>query len=212
MRYRLIVVLMVWASALSVYGETVAFLGDSITAGYGLDETEAYPALIQSVLLSTPWKVVNAGISGDTTTGGVRRVAWLLKLKPSIVVIALGANDGLRGVATDQIQANLQKMVAQIVASGARPVLVGMLLPTNYGEDYRTRFTAVWPTVATATQTPLLPFLLEGVAADRYLNQADGIHPTAAGQRVIANHLLTFLAPLLKLDSLPRIPLAQETP
>lgn len=198
MRYRLIVVLMVWASALSVYGETVAFLGDSITAGYGLDETEAYPALIQSVLRSTPWKVVNAGISGDTTTGGVRRVAWLLKLKPSIVVIALGANDGLRGVATDQIQANLQKMVAQIVASGARPVLVGMLLPTNYGEDYRTRFTAVWPTVATATQTPLLPFLLEGVAADRYLNQADGIHPTAAGHRIVARNVWATLAPLVK--------------
>ena len=212
MRYRLIVVLLVWASAVSLYGETIVFLGDSITAGYGLDEAEAYPALLQSALRSTPWKVVNAGVSGDTTTGGVRRVAWLLKSKPSVVVIALGANDGLRGVATDLIKSNLQLMVSQIVASGARPVLVGMLLPPNYGDDYRSRFTSMWPTVATATQTPLLPFLLEGVAADRTLNQADGIHPTAAGQRVIANHLLTFLAPILNLDSLPRVPQAQETP
>ena len=205
MRDRLFLELLVWLALVALPGETVVFLGDSITAGYGLDENDAYPALIQATLSPTAWKVVNAGVSGDTTAGGVRRVAWLLKSKPEIVVIALGANDGLRGVPTAKIQANLLQMITAIKASGARPLLVGMQMPPNYGADYRTQFAAVWPTVAAASQVPLLPFLLEGVAADRALNQTDGIHPTAAGQRIIGQHLLNFLGPFMHLDPIPRL-------
>ena len=205
MRDRLFLVLLVWLALVALPGETVVFLGDSITAGYGLDENDAYPALIQATVSSTAWKVVNAGVSGDTTAGGVRRVAWLLKSKPEIVVIALGANDGLRGVPTAKIQANLLQMITAIKASGARPLLVGMQMPPNYGADYRTQFAAVWPTVAAASQVPLLPFLIEGVAADRALNQTDGIHPTAAGQRIIGQHLLNFLGPFMHLDPIPRL-------
>ena len=193
-------------------GATVVFFGDSLTAGYGLDESEAYPALIQTALVQTAlvesgstWRVVNAGVSGDTTTGGVRRINWVLKSKPAVVVVALGANDGLRGIPIAQIEENLQKIIAAIRAGGAQPVLAGMLVPPNYGEAYRTQFAAIWPKIATQTQTPLLPFLLAGVAADPNLNQSDRIHPNAAGQRIIAQQMLTFLAPLLPLPSVPAI-------
>ncbi len=186
-------------------GATVVFLGDSITAGYGLDEAEAYPAVTQTALsvAGSSWQVVNAGISGDTTAGGVQRIDWVLKAKPAIVVVALGANDGLRGIPIPQISGNLQKIITAIHAGGAQAVLAGMLIPPNYGEDYRTRFAAVWPALAEANHIPLLPFLLEGVAAERSLNQADGIHPTAAGQRIIARSMLRFLAPLLQLKTVP---------
>lgn len=207
MRSRWFVVLWLWLCIAMVHlnAETVVFLGDSITAGYGLDESEAYPAVIQAALHSTAWKIINAGVSGDTTSGGVRRVAWLLKSKPDLVVIALGANDGLRGIPTAQIQANLQQMITAITASGSSPLLVGMQMPPNYGEDYRTQFAAVWPAVASASQVPLLPFLLDGVAADRAVNQADGIHPTAAGQRIIAEKMLHFLGPFMHLDPIPHL-------
>lgn len=212
MRYRLLFFSLFIAFSIQIrlVGETVVFLGDSITAGYGLDESQAYPALLQTAFSTTSpaWKVVNAGVSGDTTAGGVRRVSWLLKSKPEIVVVVLGANDGLRGIPISQIESNLQKMVAMVVANGARPVLVGMQMPPNYGEDYRTKFAAIWPRLAAASQVPLMPFLLEGVAADRTLNQADGIHPTAAGQRIIAEHMLAFLAPILHLNPFPHLPAA----
>lgn len=181
--------------------ETISFLGDSITAGYGLAEAQAYPALIQAELVrrGSPWTVINAGVSGDTTAGGLHRVAWLLKAKPAIVVIALGANDGLRGLPIEQIDGNLRQILQRIQAAGVKPLLVGMQLPTNYGVDYRTRFAALFPAIAEQSATPLYPFLLTGVAADQALNQADGIHPNAAGQQIIATQMLTFLAPHLGL-------------
>lgn len=127
--------------------ESICFFGDSLTAGYGLAEKEAYPALFQAELIArgSAWKVTNAGLSGDTTAGGLRRLAWILKAKPTIVVVALGANDGLRGVPVAQINGNLRKMVEQIRVSGAKPILAGMQLPTNYGAAYSTDFAAIWP-------------------------------------------------------------------
>ena len=175
--------------------KNILFFGDSLTAGYGLAEKEAYPALFQAELIArgSAWKVTNAGLSGDTTAGGLRRLAWILKAKPTIVVVALGANDGLRGVPVAQINGNLRKMVEQIRVSGAKPILAGMQLPTNYGAAYSTDFAAIWPAIAKDTVTPLVPFLLDGVAGDRALNQTDGVHPNAAGQKVIATQLITLL-------------------
>ena len=192
-------VLVLLATVLRLPAETVAFLGDSLTAGYGLDDSQAYPALIQDQLrLSAPqWNVINSGVSGDTSSGAVRRVTWVLKAKPTVVVVAIGANDGLRGLPVAQLEANLTRIIAAISAAGAKPLLVGMQLPTNFGPEYRTEFAAVFPRVAEQAKVPLLPFLLAGVAMDPKLNQADGIHPNAEGQQRIAATVLTFLRPHL---------------
>ena len=196
-------VLVLLATVLRLPAETVAFLGDSLTAGYGLDDSQAYPALIQDQLrLSAPqWNVINSGVSGDTSSGAVRRVTWVLKAKPTVVVVAIGANDGLRGLPVAQLEANLTRIIAAISAAGAKPLLVGMQLPTNFGPEYRTEFAAVFPRVAEQAKVPLLPFLLAGVAMDPKLNQADGIHPNAEGQQRIAATVLTFLRPHLGLPA-----------
>ncbi len=174
--------------------ERVVFLGDSLTAGYGLEEAQAYPALIQA--RAPTWTVTNAGVSGDTSAGALRRLPWVLKAKPTIVFIAIGANDGLRGLPTEQLERNLSAIVAQVVAAGAKPILAGMRLPANYGEEYRTRFAAVYPAVATAAKIPVMPFLLEGVAMVPSLNQSDTVHPNAVGQLLVADHVLAFMKSL----------------
>jgi acyl-CoA thioesterase-1 len=174
---------------------TIVCLGDSITAGRGLSEEEAYPALVQGLARQDglDWRVVNAGVSGDTTAGGLRRVDWLIKGSPDLVLIALGANDGLRGLPVAASSANLRAIIDRLRAAKVRVALAGMLLPMNYGEDYRSAFAAIFPALAAECHLPLLPFLLEGVGGKAELNQADGIHPTAAGQRLIAAHVYAFL-------------------
>jgi acyl-CoA thioesterase-1 len=175
-------------------------LGDSLTAGFGVAKDEAWPALIEARLRAEgyPYRVVNAGVSGDTTAGGLRRVDWVLKARPDVVVVALGANDGLRAQSVGAIEANLVAIVERLKASGARVLLAGMRMPPNYGAEYGRAYASVFPSVARRTGTPLMPFLLDGVAADRRLNQADGIHPTADGYRVIADRLWPYLVPLLR--------------
>ena len=179
--------------------ETLVFLGDSLTAGRGLSEDQAYPALVARDLASRfpTWRVINAGVSGDTSASGLRRVAWVLKAKPTLVVVALGANDGLRGQPVERIEANLDGIITALQAGGAKVALAGMQMPLNLGPDYRTAFAAVYPRVAERHHLPLLPFLLEGVALVPDLNQADGIHPTAEGQRRIAALVTPFVIPLL---------------
>ncbi len=191
--------LLVLLCAITVRAETVAILGDSLTAGYGLEESQAYPALVQQALRAghPQWTVINAGVSGDTSTGALRRIAWVLKAKPELVLIAIGANDGLRGQPLDQLEANLRAIIAKVAAAGSTPLLAGMRLPTNLGADYRERFAAIYARVASETKTPLLPFLLEGVAMDPALNQADGIHPNAVGQERVAATVLAFVSPYL---------------
>lgn len=200
MRWLLVALVVAWSGP-RLAAETVVFLGDSLTAGYGLDETQAYPAVIHERLrASAPqWTVINAGISGDTSAGALRRVSWMLKAKPTIVVVAIGANDGLRGLPVTQLETNLEKIITAISAAGAKPVLAGMQLPTNFGAEYRTAFAAVYPRVAARQAIPLMPFLLSGVAMDPKLNQADGIHPNAQGQQVVATTMLAFLTPHLGL-------------
>lgn len=179
---------------------TLAFLGDSLTAGYGLESTQAFPALVGERLRSRnlAWKVVNAGVSGDTSAGGLRRMDWLFRQRVDLLFVCLGANDGLRGIPVEATEQNLRAIIARARQGGARVVLAGMRLPENYGRDYQGRFEAMFRRVAKAERVPLLPFLLEGVAMQPGLNQADGIHPNAEGARRVADRVWTFLEPLLK--------------
>ena len=177
----------------------IVALGDSLTAGLGVAADEAYPARLEARLAREGYgyRVVNAGVSGDTTAGGLRRVDWVLRAKPEIVIVALGANDGLRAQSPQAMRENLATIVRRLQAAGARVLLAGMRLPTNYGAQYTKEFQAVFPEVARSTGVAFMPFLLDGVAADPRLNQPDGIHPTAAGQQVIADRLWPYLRPLL---------------
>ena len=176
----------------------VAF-GDSLTAGYGVAPAESYPGRLAARLAAEgyPYRVVNAGVSGDTTAGGLRRVDWALSLKPAVAIVALGANDGLRGQSTMEMHANLERIVERFQGGGARVLVAGMRLPPNYGLRYADEFQRVYSAVARRRGTPLMPFLLDGVALDARLNLPDGIHPTAEGYRIIADRLWPYLAPLL---------------
>ena len=187
------------ASATPRADHLIVALGDSLTAGLGVGVEEAYPALLEARLRREgfDYRVVNAGVSGDTSAGGLRRLDWALKLKPQVLIVALGANDGLRGQPPAALRANLTQIVERARGAGARVLLAGMRVPPNYGDEYARAFAAVYTSVARATGVPLAPFLLDGVAGDPRLNQADGIHPTAEGQRVIAEHLWPHLRPLL---------------
>jgi acyl-CoA thioesterase-1 len=141
---------------------------------------------------------VNAGVSGDTTAGGLRRVDWVLRARPEVVIVALGANDGLRGLPPAAMRANLVAIVDRLQAGGARVLLAGMRLPPNYGEAYTRDFARVFPEVARQAGVAFMPFLLDGIAADSRLNQTDGIHPNAAGHAVVAERLWPYLEPLLR--------------
>jgi acyl-CoA thioesterase-1 len=177
----------------------VAF-GDSLTAGLGVAPEEAYPAQLQRRLdeAGYRYRVVNAGVSGDTTAGGVRRVDWVLNSQPTIVILEFGGNDGLRGIDPAQTKANLDRIIAHLQAAGVTVVLAGIKLPPNYGADYTARFEAIYPELARTHDLPLIPFFLEGVAAKPDLNQADGIHPTGPGYRIIVDHMIPVLEPLLE--------------
>jgi acyl-CoA thioesterase-1 len=178
----------------------IVCLGDSITAGYGLREDQGYPALLQARIkaLGLPHRVVNAGVSGDTSAGGLARMDWLLKQRIDVLFVALGGNDGLRGLGPEQMQANLSAIVEKGHAAGAQVVLAGMRMPTNYGADYRREFEAVYPAVAKRYGVPLLPFLLEGVALNPQMNQQDGIHPTAEGAKLVEANVWKALAPAIQ--------------
>ena len=194
-----VVLLLVVASPAFAADHVIAALGDSLTAGLGVSPEEAYPAVLEARLRREgfEYRVINAGVSGDTSAGGLRRIDWVLKLRPDVVIVALGANDGLRGQAPDVLRDNLTRIIERARAAGVRVLLAGMRLPPNYGDDYARAFAGVYPAVARATGVPLAPFLLDGVAGDARLNQPDGIHPTVEGQRVIAERLWPYLKPLL---------------
>ena len=192
-------VFMLLATPVHAASRVIAALGDSLTAGLGVAPDEAYPALLEARLKREgyDYRVINAGVSGDTSSGGLRRLDWLLRQQPEILIVALGANDGLRGQPVAMLRDNLTAIVQKARAAGARVLLVGMRMPPNYGAAYTRDFAAVFPDVARKTNVPLVPFLLEGVAAEVRLNQGDGIHPNVEGQRMIAEHLWPHLRPLL---------------
>jgi acyl-CoA thioesterase-1 len=178
----------------------ILMLGDSLTAGFGLPSELAYPALVQERLEARgyPHRVVNAGVSGDTSAGGLSRLDWLLRQRVDILLLALGANDGLRGQDPDAMRANLAAVIERAQARGIRVVLAGMQMPANYGLDYTRRFSGVYPELARRYDVLLIPFLLDGVAMNGNLNQADGIHPNAEGARVLADTVWKALEPLLE--------------
>ena len=177
----------------------VAF-GDSLTAGLGVAADETYPAQLQRRLdaLGLQYRVVNAGVSGETTAGGVRRVPWILRSRPEVVILELGANDGLRGLRVDETRGNLEQIIRQLQRSGVQVILAGMKLPPNYGKEYLSGFERIYPELAARYQLPLIPFFLEGVAASHTLNQADGIHPTPQGYRTIVDTMLRTIQPVLE--------------
>lgn len=178
----------------------VVVLGDSLAAGDGLPASQAFPAVLERTLRERGLAVAvqNAGVSGDTSAGGLQRLDWLLRQSPDLVVLELGANDGLRGLPTEQTEANLRAIVEQSRAAGADVLLVGMQVPGNMGAEYQQRFREIFPRVAQDTGIPLVPFLLEGVALVPELNLPDGIHPTAEGQERLAANVLPHLEPLVR--------------
>ncbi len=183
--------------------KTVIFFGDSLTAGYGLEEpaTEAFPALIQNKITAAhlPWRVVNAGLSGETTAGGLRRVDWILRQPVDVFVLALGGNDGLRGIDPAVSRANLQGIIDRVRAKNpsAKIILAGMMMPANMGEDYVRAFHDLYPALAEKNGVALVPFLLEGVGGNPGLNQRDGIHPNVRGHAIVAENVWKVLHLLL---------------
>lgn len=183
--------------------KTILFFGDSLTAGYGLDDpSQAFPGVVQGKIDSAKlhYKVVNAGVSGETTAGGKGRISWILKQKVDVFVLELGANDGLRGLPITQTEQNLQAIVDSVKAKypGAKLMLLGMMVPPNMGSTYANGFTAVFPHLATKNKMTFMPFLLKDVAGIPSLNQKDGIHPTAQGAKIVGNNVWQVLRPLLK--------------
>jgi acyl-CoA thioesterase-1 len=177
----------------------VAFLGDSIAAGLHLARDEAFPAVLQHrlALRGHPFHLINAGVSGDTTAGGATRVDWILRQEPDVVVVELGANDGFRGVPLETVEANLREIVVSIQSAGARPVLLGIRLPPNYGADYTTGFDALYARVAEELETAHVPYFMRGVAGVPEMNLPDGIHPTPEGHRKLAENVANTLADVL---------------
>jgi acyl-CoA thioesterase-1 len=181
---------------------SILFLGDSITAGYGLELSQAYPGLIQKKIDANGWdfKVVNAGQSGDTTAGGLARLDWLLNNRVEVLVLELGGNDGLRGLSVPEIKKNLQAIIDRTKARypEAKIVIAGMKVPPNMGGDYGRRFDAVFPELAKTNNAALIPFILKGVGGMREMNLPDGIHPTAKGHEIVAENVWKVLEPVLR--------------
>jgi acyl-CoA thioesterase-1 len=179
----------------SVMAETILFLGDSLTEGYQLSKEEAYPALIEKKLKKKhkDIKVINGGVSGATTASGLKRMDWYLKAKPDIMVLALGGNDGLRGTKVDETEKNLSLVIEKAQERGIRVVLVGMKMPTNMGEPYRSQFEKIFPKLAKKYSLRLVPFILEGVGGEPKYNLPDGIHPNPQGHEMMAETVLKVL-------------------
>ena len=181
--------------------KTILFFGDSLTAGYGLSTEEAFPALVEKKLLKNgkPYKVVNAGLSGETSAGGLSRIDWILRQPVDIFILELGANDGLRGLPLEQTEKNLQAIINKVKAKNpkAKIVIAGMLVPPNMGKDYTTRFKKIFPELAKKNEAALIPFLLQNVAGIEDLNLADGIHPNVEGHKIVADNIYKVITPLL---------------
>ncbi len=185
--------------------KNILFFGNSLTAGYGLDASEAFPALIQQKIdsLGLPYKAINAGLSGETSAGGKNRIDWLLRQPVDVFVLELGANDGLRGIPPAETKKNLQAIIDKVKAKypDAKLVMAGMEVPPSMGGSYASEFRVIFRQLANENNMSLVPFLLEGVGGVRNLNQRDGVHPTAEGQKILAENVWQVLKDVLQEDS-----------
>ncbi|MBA2762229.1 MAG: arylesterase [Segetibacter sp.] len=185
----------------TVKTKTIIFFGNSLTAGYGLSPSQAFPALIQKKIdsLGLPYKVINAGVSGETSSGGNSRIDWILRQPVDVFVLELGANDGLRGIPSSETKKNLQSIINKVKAKypGAQLVLTGMQIPPSMGQQYAGEFRDIYPELANKNRITLVPFILEGVGGELKLNQEDGIHPTEEGHKVLAENVWRELKELL---------------
>ncbi|WP_372755018.1 arylesterase [Mariniflexile sp.] len=185
------------------HSKTIVFFGDSLTAGYGLEDmNDAFPGIIQAKIdsLNLDYSIVNSGVSGETTSGGRNRIDWVLSEKPTIFILELGANDGLRGVPLKQSKENLQAIIDAVRNKypSTKIILAGMQIPPNMGQDYTTEFKNIFPELAKKNDLQLIPFLLENVGGVAELNQADGIHPTKEGHKLLAKNVWEVLEPMLR--------------
>jgi len=188
------------ASSIAQDEFTILFLGDSLTEGYGLQENESFPSLIESRLATDDMdhvRIINAGISGSTSASGLSRLQWYIRSRPDLMVLSLGANDGLRGLSIEEMKANLTKTIKYALDNNVQVAITGMLVPPNMGPEYTEAFAQVFPDLAEEYNIPFMPFLLQDVAAIPELNQADGIHPNVEGTKIVAENVYRFLKPLL---------------
>lgn len=190
------------SNAVAQTEKNIVFLGDSLSAGYGVEPSQAFPSLIAKKIEEEhlPYHVDNAGLSGDTSAGGLRRIDWLLQKKIDVLVLELGGNDGLRGLPVEAMKSNLRAIIAKVRATNpdAKIIIAGMQIPPNVGIDYAVNFKRAFQELAAETHATLIPFLLENVGGIQSLNQADMIHPTAAGHRIIADTVWKTLEPILQ--------------
>lgn len=197
----ILIILLLFAFPAVPPQKTILFYGDSLTAGYGLSPDEAYPNLVGKKLVShgKNVKVINAGLSGETSAGGLSRLDWVLRQPVDIFVLELGPNDGLRGLPLDQTEKNLQAIIDKVKAKypNAKIVIAGMLVPPNMGPEYSEKFKNIFPALAKKNKAALIPFLLEDVAGIEKLNLADGVHPNAEGHKIVAENVYKVIAPLL---------------
>ncbi len=189
------------APPVETYEGTIVAVGDSLTEGLGVEEEFAYPAVLEERLRQQgyPYHVVNAGISGETSSGTLSRVKWVLTLKPDIVILVSGANDGFRGIDPEFVKSNIRTIIESLKEKKVTVVLAGMQIVQNLGQDYTTAFAEIYPEVARAEDVIFIPFFLAGVAADPDLNQADGIHPTAEGYRKIVDNIYPYVTEAIKI-------------
>lgn len=201
MMSKFFVFLLITFSLQSPKEKTILFFGDSLTAGYGITEEEAFPALIEKTLNGKGKKVrvINSGLSGETSAGGLSRIDWVLRQPIDIFILELGANDGLRGVPLAETSKNLQAIMNKVRAKNpnVKIVVAGMMVPPNMGQEYSTGFQKIFPDLAKKNNATLIPFILEGVAGDEKLNQADGIHPTVEGHKIVAGNVGKVLERIL---------------
>ncbi len=197
---QLLIVLIVSNGSFALAETKILFIGDSITAGLGVEIEDSYPSLIDGMLKKKGYhsiRIINGSISGSTTASALSRLNWYKKIKPDILVLALGANDGLRGLPVSGMEENLDQTIRFALDSGMKVILAGMEVPPNYGPDYSLDFRTVYHTLAKRNDVILFPFLLQDVGGIPELNQADGIHPNREGHKVIADHAITYILELL---------------
>lgn len=196
----LLIIALAFLTQASNAPKVILFFGDSLTAGYGLSPEEAFPAIVEKKLnkKGKTAKVVNAGLSGETSAGGLTRIDWILRQQVDIFVLELGANDGLRGLPVEETEKNLQKIIdkVRIKSPKAKIVIAGMMVPPNMGPDYTKKFQKIFPELARKNNAVLIPFLLQNVAGIEKLNQADGIHPNTEGHKIVADNVYRILDPL----------------